>query len=349
MGVEVHTERLWQRADDEGLARLVFVNMLDRERADFFRALESLQEAFGNHVVATEIPIGSEHEVRGVIDLIDMKAFVRRARARGATEPQEIPEELARAGPGVPREADGRGRRELRRADGALPRGRGDRPRRDRHRAQAGGDRRRDLPGHLRGRDQEPGHHPPARGAGRGPALAGDARRVTALDAEGEEIEIAPDEDGELVAYVFKTLADPYAGRLNLFRVYSGVLKGDSQVTNVTRRAKERIGQLLVSQGKEHEQVTELGAGDIGAVAKLKETRAGDVLAAKDTRISFPPLDLPAPVMAFAFEPKTKGDEEKAASAIRRLSRRRTRPSTSTATSRPASRSSPGSPRSTSR
>ena len=87
----------------------------------------------------------------------------------------------------------------------------------------------------------------------------------------------------------------------------------------MTRRAKERIGQLLVSHGKEHEQVSELGAGDIGAVAKLKETRAGDVLAGKDTRISFPPLDLPAPVMAFAFEPKTKGDEEKAASAIRRL------------------------------
>ena len=93
MGVEVHTERLWQRADREGLARLVFVNMLDRERADFFRALESLQSAFGNHVVATEIPIGSEHEVRGVIDLIDMKAFVGTGR-RGGPEPQEIPEEL---------------------------------------------------------------------------------------------------------------------------------------------------------------------------------------------------------------------------------------------------------------
>ena len=90
MGVEVHTERLWQRADEEGLARLVFVNMLDRERADFFRALESLQGAFGTHVVATEIPIGSEHEVRGVIDLIDMKAFVSRARggARRARDPR---------------------------------------------------------------------------------------------------------------------------------------------------------------------------------------------------------------------------------------------------------------------
>ena len=101
---------------------------------------------------------------------------------------------------------------------------------------------------------------------------------MTALGEDGEEVEIAPDEDGQLVAYVFKTLADPYAGRLNLFRVYSGVLKGDSQVTNVTQRAKERIGQILIPRGKEHEQTDELGAGDIGAIAKLKETRAGDVL-----------------------------------------------------------------------
>ena len=130
MGVEVHTDRLWRRADEEGLARLVFVNMLDRERADFFRCLESLKAAFGQHVVATEIPIGSEHEVRGVIDLIDMTAFEYAGDGRGNAKQIEIPEELRGAGRGVPREADGRGRRELRRADGALPRGRGDLPRR---------------------------------------------------------------------------------------------------------------------------------------------------------------------------------------------------------------------------
>ena len=122
------------------------------------------------------------------------------------------------------------------------------------------------------------------------PAMRGP---VTTTDAEGENVEIEPTEDGELVAYVFKTLADPYTGRINLFRVYSGVLKADSQVVNVTRGAKERIGQLLIPRGKEHEQVDELGAGDIGAVAKLKETRAGDVLATSDRKVSFPPLDLP--------------------------------------------------------
>src|SRR3954447_21122066 len=319
MGVEVHTERLWQRADSEGLARLVFVNMLDRERADFFRALESLQNAFGNHVVATEIPIGTEHEVRGVIDLIDMKAFVATSEGRGAPEPQDIPEELQAQAQEyreklmdeVAENSDELMERYLEGKEidhdeivTVLKRGVTD----GKIFPVACGVATKNLgTTRLLAALVEDLPSPAMRGA------------VTAIGEDGEEVEIAPEEDGELVAYVFKTLADPYAGRLNLFRVFSGVLRGDSQVTNVTRRAKERIGQLLTSQGKEHEQVDELGAGDIGAVAKLKEPRAGDVLASKDSKISFPPLDLPAPVMAFAFEPKTKGDEEKAASAIRRL------------------------------
>ena len=284
MGVEVHTERLWQRADAEGLARLVFVNMLDRERADFFRALESLQSAFGNHVVATEIPIGSEHEVSGVIDLIDMKAYVAQGEGRGAPEPQEIPAEL---------QAQAQEYREklmdevAENSDELMER-------------------------YLEG--EEIDHDEIVTVLKRGvtdgrifPVTCGVATKnlgttrllealvedlpspamrgaLTAIGEDGEETEITPDEDGELVAYVFKTLADPYAGRLNLFRVYSGVLKGDSQVTNVTQRAKERIGQILIPRGKEHEQTDEVGAGDIGAVAKLKETRAGDVLASKDVR-----------------------------------------------------------------
>jgi elongation factor G len=318
MGVEVHTDRLWQRADAEGLARLVFVNMLDRERADFFRALESLQNAFGNHVVATEIPIGSEHEIRGVIDLIDMKAFVAQGEGRGAPAPQDIPEELA---------AQAQEYREklmdevAENSDELMER-------------------------YLEG--EEIDHDEIVTVLKRGvtdgkifPVTCGVATKnlgttrllealvedlpspamrgtVTGLDEDGNGIEIAPDEDGELVAYIFKTLADPYAGRLNLFRVYSGVLRGDSQVNNVTQRAKERIGQILIPRGKEHEQTDELGAGDIGAVAKLKQTHAGDVLTERDA-ISFPALDLPAPVMAFAFEAKTKGDDDKGASAIRRL------------------------------
>jgi elongation factor G len=319
MGVEVHTDRLWQRADAEGLARLVFVNMLDRERADFFRALGSLQTAFGNHVVATEIPMGSEHEVRGVIDLIDMKAFVAQGEGRGAPEPQDIPAELAEQAQEyreklmdeVAENSDELMERYLEGEEidhdeivTVLKRGVTD----GKIFPVTCGVATKNL-GTTRLLEALVEDLP-------SPAMRGP---VTALDADGQEIEIAPDEDGELVAYVFKTLADPYAGRLNLFRVYSGILGGDSQVANVTQRAKERIGQILIPRGKEHEQTDELGAGDIGAVAKLKETRAGDVLADKDNKLSVPALQLPAPVMAFAFEAKTKGDEDKAASAIRRL------------------------------
>jgi elongation factor G len=319
MGVEVNTERLWDRADAEGLARLVFVNMLDRERADFFRSLESLQKAFGNHVVATEIPIGSEHEVGGVIDLIDMKAFVAQGEGRGAAIEEEIPEEL--------REQAQEYREKLmdevaENSDELM------------ERYLDGQEIDHDEIVTVLKRGVTDGKIFPVTcgiatknlGTSRllealvedlpSPAMRG-AR--TALDGDGEEFEIAPDEDGELVAYVFKTLSDPYAGRLNFFRVHAGVLRADAQASNVTQKGKERIGPLLIPHGKEHEQVTELGAGDIGAVAKLKETHAGDVLAAKDSGISFPPLRLPAPVMAFAFEPKSKGDEEKAVNAIRRL------------------------------
>jgi elongation factor G len=319
MGVEVHTERLWQRADEEGLARLVFVNMLDRERADFFRALESLQGAFGNHVVATEIPIGSEHEVSGVIDLIDLKAFTYEGTERGNSTEAEIPEQLRvqaeeyreKLMDEVAENSDELMERYLEGEEidheeivTVLKQGVTD----GKIFPVTCGVATKNLgTNRLLEALVEDLPSPAMRGA------------VAARGSDGEEIEIEPDEDGALVAYVFKTLADPYTGRINLFRVYRGTLRSDSHVVNVSQQQKERIGQLGVPCGKELEPATELGAGDIGAVAKLKETSAGDVLCEKQTEISFPPLDLPAPVMAFAYEAKSKGDEEKAAAAVRRL------------------------------
>jgi elongation factor G len=319
MGVEVHTERLWRRADAEGLARLVFVNMLDRERADFYRTLDSLKAAFGAHVVATEIPIGSEHEVRGVIDLIDRKAFLYEGIGPGAAQEVAIPEELKeraaeyreRLMDEVAENSDELMERYL---DGeeidhdeivrALKQG-----------VTAGqifpvtcGVASANLgTGRLLEALVEDLPSPAMRGA------------LVASGADGEAIEIEPDEGGPLVAYVFKTLADPYTGRVNLFRVYRGTLASDSQAFNVTRGQKERVGQLSQPLGKELRPSPELGAGDIGAVAKLKETRAGDVLCAESEAVAFEPLDLPNPVMAFAYEPRSKGDEEKAAAAVRRL------------------------------
>ncbi|HEX3451944.1 MAG TPA: EF-Tu/IF-2/RF-3 family GTPase, partial [Solirubrobacteraceae bacterium] len=133
------------------------------------------------------------------------------------------------------------------------------------------------------------------------------------------EIELQASEDGELFAFVFKTRADPYAGRINLLRVYQGVLPAESTVLNTRAHVKERVGQLIVSAGKDVEHVDEFGPGDIGAVAKLKQTRAGDWLAARDEPIEMPRLSLPAPVMAFSIEPKSRGDEEKVFTSLRRL------------------------------
>ena len=177
MGVEVTTSRLWARAAELDIARMLFVNMLDRERADFFRTLEGLKRAFGQHVVATEIPIGTEHETRRRDRPRRHEGLPRAAHPeRGGCERDPDPRRRGRARAGIPREADGRGLRSLRRADGALPRRRRDLPRGDRRRAQGGHQPRQDLPGRLRRRDRQPRHDAAARRDRRGPALAGQAR-----------------------------------------------------------------------------------------------------------------------------------------------------------------------------
>ena len=318
-GVEVGTERLWARAASEGLPRLVFVNMLDRERADFFRTLDSLKAAFGPHVVATEIPIGSEHSTSGVVDLIDMKAYEYSGEERGNAGEVPIPEDLqARAEEyreklmdEVAENSDELMERYLEGEEIS-------------HEEIVTVLKKGVTEGHL---------FPVTCGIATknlatnrllealvedvpSPAMRGPGK---ALGAEGESVEVEKDPDGDLLVYVFKTTADPYTGRINLLRVARGVLRSDSHVLNTTRSEKERIGQLVAPLGKEMQPTDELGPGDIGAVAKLRETRAGDILAEKDGGTRYPKVELPAPVMAFAYEPKSKGDEEKAASAIRRL------------------------------
>jgi elongation factor G len=314
MGAEVTTSRLWERASDLGLARILFVNMLDRERSDFFRALDSLKQAFGQHVVATEIPIGAEHELEGVVDLIDMKAYRYDGDGRENCTEIPIPDDLAdRAQEMREKLMD-----EVAEVSDEL------------------------MERYLEG--EEISHEETVTALKTGvteghlfPVTCGAATRNLGinrlLDAFVEDlpspakrgtieldgVALEPDETKDTVAFVFKTLADPYAGRLNLFRVYQGVLKHDSHVHNCRAEVKERIGQLLVPQGKESEHADEFGPGDIGAVAKLKETHAGDVLAAKVAEIPLALPRMPRPVMAFAIEAKAKGDEEKMGQALRRL------------------------------
>jgi len=314
MGVEVTTSRLWERATELGLARTLFVNMLDRERADFFRSLESLKQAFGQHVVATEIPIGSEHELQGVVDLIDMKAYRYDGAGRDNSEEIPIPEELAEQAQQMREKLMD----EVAEVSDEL------------------------MERYLEG--EEISHEETVSALKTGvteghlfPVTCGAATRNLGinrlLDALVEDlpsparkgpialddVTLEPDESKDLVAFVFKTLADPYAGRVNLFRVYQGVMKHDSHVFNCRAHVKERIGQLLVPQGKDNEHADAFGPGDIGAVAKLKETHAGDVLADHDAEIPLRLPQMPRPVMAFAIEAKAKGDEEKMGQALRRL------------------------------
>jgi elongation factor G len=314
MGVEVATMRLWNAAAERDIARMLFVNMLDRERADFFRTLESLKSAFGPHVVATEIPIGSEHDVSGVVDLVDMRAYSYEKAGRGNATEIDIPADVkARAEEYREKLMD-----EVAEVSDEL------------------------MERYLEGSPISHAEIVDAlrRGTNHGsifPVVCGVATRNLGtnrlLDAivedlpspvehgglELPEVTLAPEDDGELFAYVFKTRADPYAGRINLFRVYQGVMHRDTQLLNTRTHARERIGQLIVFSGKANGHADEVGAGDIGGVAKLKETRSGDWLAACDEPIRMPADQLPAPVMAFAVEPKAKGEEDKVFTALRRL------------------------------
>jgi elongation factor G len=313
-GVEVTTGRLWERADELDIARLVFVNMLDRDRADFFATFEALKRSFGPHIVATEIPLGSQGEIEGVIDLLDMSAFRQDSAERAGFVEVPIPDgQLQLASEYRERLMD-----EVSEVSDAL------------------------MERYLEG---EPISHEEIaaalkQGTNHGkifPVVCGVATRNLGtsrlLDAIVEdlpspvkhgplavgEVELSASEDAELFAYVFKTRADPYAGRLNLLRVYQGVLAHDTHVLNTRSHARERIGQPIAFSGKKTEQLQEIGPGDMGAVTKLKDTHAGDWLAARDEPLEMPQPRLPAPVMAFAVEPASRGEEEKVFASLRRL------------------------------
>ncbi len=303
MGVEVSTQRLWERASELGVARLIYVNMLDRERADFFRTLESLKSAFGAHVVATEIPIGSEHEIRGLVDLVDMKAYEYTGADRQNCREIAIPEDMEQ----LAQEYREKLMDEVAENSEALM-----------ERYLDGGVISHDeIVGALEDGTEHGVVFPVTCGVAT--SHLGTNRLLDALvedlpspaqhgAVELEEMTLRPVEDGEMFAYVFKTRADNFMGRVNLFRVYQGVLDPNTTVMNTRTHHKERVS------------LTEsFGPGDIGAVAKLKETKAGDWLAARDQPIHMPSVKLPAPVMAFSVEPAHKGEEEKVFTSLHRL------------------------------
>jgi elongation factor G len=307
MGVEVQTSRVWARAEELGLARVFFVNMLDRERADFFRVLNALQNTLTPRAVAIHLPIGVEHELTGIVDLLHMKAYTSPEGGKEAA-PGEIPAEMA--------DQVAEYREKL--LDSVVETDEGLMER------------------YLEGQElsDEEVAHALKDAVTRGeifPVACGVATKnlgttaVLDLLVEGVPSPAKKDFDVHIdgagsAAFVFKTLADPFAGRINVFRVIEGTVGSDATLVNSRSHNKERIGQLLTLQGKEHDQADEFGPGDLGAVAKLKDTLTGDLLLDAERDAEPPKIEFPEPVMSFAITPKAKGDEEKLGTALRRLS-----------------------------
>lgn len=317
-GVEVQTEKLWAEAGSLGLPRLVVVNRMDRDRASLERTLEALHRDCGRTIVPMQLPIGEGKDFAGVVDLVRQKALRFARDGSGRVDEGDIPADMADA-VAAAREALIEAVAE---ADetlmseffdiGSLPQ----------EHFEAG----------LRATILSGAVSPVVCTAslanlGSTPLLDLLAtcapspvdRPLAALTPTGESTTVAASDAAPYAAFVFKTLADPFAGRITLLRVGSGVLKSDTTIHNATRDTGERLGHLLVMQGKTQAHVSELHAGDLGAVAKLKETLTGDTLAENATPIRFAPIAFPEAVLSYAIEPRTRGDEDKISSAMHRL------------------------------
>jgi elongation factor G len=316
-GVEVQTEKLWAEAASLNLPRIVVLNRLERDRASLDRALESLHRDCAREIVPIQLPIGSEREFTGVIDLVRMTALTFVPDTGTMTEsdiPAGMAEQAAKAREDLLEmvaEAD-ETLMETFFAEGTLT-----------QEQLVSGLRNATVAGRLFPLVCTSGLH----AIGVQPLL--DAivsyvpspaeRDFPAVDANGSELTVKASDGAPYAAFVWKTIADPFAGRITMLRVVAGTLKSDATVCNVTRDATERLGHLLVLQGKTQTHVAELKAGDLGAVAKLKDTHTNDVIAEKGTTFRFAPIKFPEPVLAYAIEPKSRGDEDKISTSMHRL------------------------------
>lgn len=319
-GVEVGTELTWRHADERSLPRMVVINRMDRENANFDKALGSIREVFGNHAVAAQLPIGEGDKFRGVADIIHMKAFIWSDASGKNVAESPIPDELADAA------------QELR----------------EKLIEYAAESDEELLNKYLEGEEltQEEFERGLAAGVADGsvvPVFCASGLRMVGVtplmdsivallpspvahgtvvgrkpDSE-DQIERRPDEAEPFSALVFKTMADPYVGKITMFRVYSGVVKSDSQVYNASKDRVERFGQVFLIKGKQQIAVAQVGAGDIAGVAKLSETTTGDTLSDKDKPVVLDPIKFPLPVLSMAARAKSKGDEDKIGQGLSRL------------------------------
>ena len=320
-GPEVQTDVAWRIASERNIPRMFFVSKLDRERASFERTLEQLRERFGPSVAPLQLPVGEEAGLRGVADLLADAAFVYEAGAQEKSKTGvrgEIPSEVADQAASA-RDSLVEG---IVMADDALM--------------------ERYLEGEtlaLKDLDETL-----AKGMAEGsvfPVACGSAAKLVGVDrlaqlicevgpspidrppvqvlAGGSTTEVACDPAGQPLAFVFRTIADPFVGKVSFLKVLSGTIRPDTQLTNPRTHADERLHGLFTMRGKEQDSVAELPAGDIGAVAKLADTSTGDTLAPKGTPVVVPAPDVPEPVLSVAVRPKSKGDEDKLMTGLHRL------------------------------
>jgi elongation factor G len=319
-GVEVQTEKVWEMAEELSLPRLLVVHKMDRENASFERTLDRIQASFGRAPVPVAVPIGEEKAFKGVVDLVSGKAHVYGDDASGKFQATDVPaaqeaaaktwreklvEMVAESNEELMEEFFEKGTLTQEQLANGL------------RTAVAAGKVFPVLPASSLANvgvhavldaivDMAPSAADRGEVKGTDPTTKAEATRRPAAEAP-------------FSAFVWKTIVDPHAGRISLFRVYSGTLKSDSAVHNTTRDSAERVGSLVLLQGKTQTQVPEVQAGDFGAVAKLKDTQTGDTLADKATPIVYPPVVFPEPATTFAIEPKTRGDEDKISMALQRL------------------------------
>ena len=319
-GVEVVTQRVWNHCEEYRTPRLIVVNRMDRDRADAARVLESLTAAFGRDVVPIELPIGAEKNLSGVIDLVRMKAYTYEMGGDGKGKETEIPANLQ----GQAKEAHEKLVELVAEGDDKLMEkffeagtlGEEDLVpalhnaiREDRifpvifssGLGNIGADRVMDF---IVDYTPAPSEHEWVQGEASG---NGDAPRRHETDAEPVSL------------YVFKTVSDAFAGRISYFKVFSGVLKNDATIQNFRTNGAEKLSHISVMQGKTAVPINELHAGDIGAVAKLKDTLSGDTLGDKSAPIQYPRVKLPEPAITFAIEPKSRADEDKLGPGIHKL------------------------------
>ncbi|MBU1150743.1 MAG: elongation factor G [Proteobacteria bacterium] len=318
-GVEFQTEQVWEYADEFKLPRLLFVSRMDRERADFGKSVESIRKRLREKITIVSLPIGAEDSFAGVVDLIAMKALVfdnQKKAAKSVDIPADMAEEVKKCRDILVED--------IAETDDGLM-----------NKYLEGGE--------LSAEDLQAGLRKGVLAGLLTPVACGSATKHIGISSlldtivqyfpspvdpggkagkkpgsEEDEIRM-PEESAPFSALVFKTIADPYAGRLTLFRVYSGTLSSDSSVFNASRKSTERIGNLFFLEGKTQKPVETLIPGDIAAIAKLKETATGDTLCTEKTPIVFARVEPPPAIISFAVELKTRGDEDKIVSSIHRL------------------------------